>query len=130
MSLVDGGRQLPGESRPYTGDERARYGDLCVTRLDWTGAIIGRMYLKGFGHGVSVAAEPSGNSAYLWTETDSVEAANPSYPTDPSKNVGWGSRLCRFKFANGAVLTAWAWCGIAYSSGASRVKYARGSGRS
>ncbi|MFE5614082.1 Tat pathway signal sequence domain protein [Streptomyces sp. NPDC056524] len=105
VSLVDGGRQLPGETQRHTGDERARYGDLCVTRLDWTGSIIGRMYLKGFGHGVSIAAEPSGNSAYLWTETDSVEAANPSYPTDPTKNIGWGSKICRFKFANGAVLT-------------------------
>ncbi|MFI8105818.1 Tat pathway signal sequence domain protein [Streptomyces sp. NPDC086023] len=105
VSLVDGGRQLPGESRRYTGDERARYGDLCVTRLDWHGSIIGRMYLKGFGHGVSIAAEPAGNSAWLWTETDSVEAANPSYPTDPTKNIGWGSRIGRFKFSNGAVLT-------------------------
>ncbi|MFF0045204.1 Tat pathway signal sequence domain protein [Streptomyces sp. NBC_01620] len=105
-SLVQGGRQLPGESRAYTGDERAKYGDLCITRLDLTGAEIGRMYLKGFGHGVSIAVEPSGNSAYLWTETSSVEAPDPNYPNDPSKNIGWGSKIGRFKFANGSVLTA------------------------
>ncbi|MGW6566024.1 phage baseplate protein [Streptomyces sp. NPDC054975] len=105
VSLVQGGRQLPGETRTYTGDERAKYGDLCVTRLDLGGAQIGHMYLKGFGHGVSIAVEPSGNSAYLWTETDSVEAPDPNHPTDPSKNIGWGSRIARFKFANGAVLT-------------------------
>ncbi|WP_328895952.1 phage baseplate protein [Streptomyces sp. NBC_00236] len=106
VSLVQGSRQLPGETRTYTGDERAKYGDLCVTELDWTGAKLGRMYLKGFGHGVSIAVEPSGNGAYLWTETESVEAPDPSYPTDASKNIGWGSRIGRFKFANGTVLTA------------------------
>ncbi|MDX3639914.1 Tat pathway signal sequence domain protein [Streptomyces sp. MB09-02B] len=94
--LVDAGRQLPGEARAYTGTERGTNGDLCVTRLDWQGYIIGRMYLKGFGHGVSIAAEPSGNSAYLWTETDSVP---------DSQNVGYGTKIARFKFANGAVLT-------------------------
>ncbi|MEU9236125.1 phage baseplate protein [Streptomyces subrutilus] len=105
VSIINGGRQLPGETRAYTGDERAKYGDLCVTRLDLTGAIIGRMFLKGFGHGVSIAVEPSGNSAYLWTETESVEAPDPNYPSDPSKNIGWGSKIGRFEFANGTVLT-------------------------
>jgi hypothetical protein len=94
--LVDAGRQLPGETRTYTGTERGTNGDLCITRLDWQGYIIGRMYLKGFGHGVSIAAEPSGNSAYLWTETASVP---------DSANVGYGTKIARFKFANGAVLT-------------------------
>jgi len=99
VGLVQGSRQLPGESRQYTGDERSANGDLVVTRLDLTGAEIGRMYLKGFGHGVQIAAEPSGNSAYLWTETDAVAA------TDSSGNTnGWGSKLARFKFANGTVL--------------------------
>ncbi|MFJ4846323.1 MULTISPECIES: Tat pathway signal sequence domain protein [unclassified Streptomyces] len=101
VGLVQGGRQLPGESRAYTGTEREANGDLCVTRLDLTGAIIGRMYLKGFGHGVSIAAEPSGNSAYLWTETDSVQALDSA----TGQYIGWGTRLARFKFANGAVLT-------------------------
>ncbi|MDX2824320.1 Tat pathway signal sequence domain protein [Streptomyces ipomoeae] len=94
--LVQEGRQLPGETRTYTGTERETNGDLCITRLDWQGYVIGRMYLRGFGHGVSIAAEPSGNSAYLWTETDSVP---------DSKNVGYGTKIARFKFANGAVLT-------------------------
>ncbi|MFJ9248616.1 hypothetical protein [Streptomyces sp. NPDC101776] len=99
VGLVQGSRQLLGESRQYTGDERSANGDLVVTRLDLTGAEIGRMYLKGFGHGVQTAAEPSGNSAYLWTETDAVAA------TDSSGNTsGWGSKLARFKFANGTVL--------------------------
>jgi hypothetical protein len=101
VGLVQAGRRLPGETRTYTGTEREANGDLCVTRLDLTGAIIGRMYLKGFGHGVSIAAEPSGNSAYLWTETDSVQALDSS----TGNYIGWGSKIARFKFANGTVLT-------------------------
>ncbi len=93
--LVQAGRILPGETRTYTGTERSTNGDLCVTRLDWGGNIIGRMYLKGFGHGVSIGVEPSGNSAYLWTETDSVPDGT---------NTGFGTKVARFKFANGAVL--------------------------
>lgn len=93
--LVQGGRILPGETRAYTGAERSANGDLCITRLDWRGSVIGRMYLKGFGHGVSIGVESSGNSAFLWTETDSV--------TD-SQNNGYGVRIARFAFANGAVL--------------------------
>ncbi|WP_435212203.1 phage baseplate protein [Streptomyces sp. bgisy034] len=93
--LVQAGRILPGETRTYTGTERSTNGDLCITRLDWQGYIIGRMYLKGFGHGVSIGVEPSGNSAYLWTETESVP---------DSQNNGYGTKVARFKFANGAVL--------------------------
>ncbi|MGW2787718.1 phage baseplate protein [Streptomyces populi] len=97
VGLVRAGRQLPGETRTYTPAERSAQGDLCVTRLDWAGNIIGRMYLLGFGHGVSIAVEPSGNSAYLWTE---VEAGTPD-----SKGNSFGAKIARFKFANGAVLT-------------------------
>lgn len=97
VSLVRAGRRLPGETSAYTGTQRSAQGDLCVTRLDWGGTIIGRMYLLGFGHGVSIAVEPSGNSAYLWTE---VEAGTPD-----SNGDAYGAKIARFKFANGAVLT-------------------------
>ncbi|MCT9011601.1 phage baseplate protein [Streptomyces rhizosphaerihabitans] len=93
--LVQGARVLPGETQAYTGTERAMNGDLCITRLDWQGYIIGRMYLKGFGHGVAIGVEPSGNSAYVWTESDSVP---------DSENNGYGTKIARFEFANGAVL--------------------------
>ncbi|ALO92900.1 Tat pathway signal sequence domain protein [Streptomyces hygroscopicus subsp. limoneus] len=93
--LVQGGRVLPGETQAASGADRSKNGDLCITRLDWQGYIIGRMYLKGFGHGVSIGVEPSGNSAYLWTECDSVP---------DSENNGYGTKIARFKFANGTVL--------------------------
>ncbi|MBY8840447.1 Tat pathway signal sequence domain protein [Streptomyces sp. SP2-10] len=93
--LVQGGRTLSGESQAYSDADRSKNGDLCITRLDWQGNITGRMYLKGFGHGVSIGVEPSGSSAFLWTESDSVA---------DSQNNGYGTKIARFKFANGAVL--------------------------
>ncbi|MET8979860.1 Tat pathway signal sequence domain protein [Streptomyces sp. NPDC004539] len=94
--LTQGGRTLTGESAPVSGTERAKNGDLCITRLDWQGAVTGRMYLKGFGHGVSIGAEPFGTGTYLWTETDAVP---------DSQDNGYGTRVARFRFTDGAVLT-------------------------
>ncbi|GAQ55456.1 phage baseplate protein [Streptomyces acidiscabies] len=94
--LTQGGRTLTGETAPVSGAERSRNGDLCITRLDWTGTVTGRMYLKGFGHGVSIAAEPVGTSTYLWTETDAIP---------DSEDNGYGTRVARFRFTDGAVLT-------------------------
>lgn len=70
-------------------------GHLCLTKLSLTGAILGHMYLMGFGHGVQIGVEPSGASAYLWTETDGISDDGSSR----------GSRLARFKFVNGQTLT-------------------------
>ncbi|MEG3629717.1 phage baseplate protein [Streptomyces poriticola] len=100
VQLVDGGRQLPGESRAYSGTERGANGDLCVTRTDLAGNIMGAMYLKGFGHGVQIGVESTASGSYLWTETEAVQSQNPD-----GTQTGWGSRLARFKFANGTVLT-------------------------
>ncbi|MET7333486.1 teichoic acid biosynthesis protein C [Nonomuraea sp. NPDC005650] len=71
-------------------------GDLCLTKLSLTGTILGHMYLMGFGHGVQIGVEPSGTSAYLWTETDAVSE-------DGSAR---GSRLARFRFVDGQTLTS------------------------
>lgn len=93
--LISGGRQLPGEDAPVSGAQRALRGDLCVTELDLTGTVTGHMYLLGFGHGVNFAAEPVGGGVFLWTETDAVaEGGN-----------GWGRRLARFRFVDGAIVT-------------------------
>ncbi|UBU16578.1 phage baseplate protein [Nonomuraea gerenzanensis] len=71
-------------------------GHLCLTKLDLSGTILGHMYLMGFGHGVQIGVEPSGSAAYLWTETDGV----PN-----SEGSSRGTRLCRFRFADGQTLT-------------------------
>ena len=52
--------------------------------------------MTGFGHSVQIGAEPVGSSAFLWTEVDSV--------TDDGVS-GWGSRLARFRFTDGAVFS-------------------------
>ncbi|GAA3253353.1 phage baseplate protein [Nonomuraea helvata] len=77
------------------GSGSAAAGDLCVTKLSLSGSVLGHMYLLGFGHGVQIGVEPSGGSAYLWTETDAV--------SDGAGNA-WGRRLARFKFVNGQTL--------------------------
>jgi hypothetical protein len=65
-------------------------GDLCINQLDFAGNQLGHMFLTGFGHGVSIGAEPVGSSTYLWTEVDSVNTR--------------GTRLARFRYANGTTL--------------------------
>ncbi|WP_240103836.1 Tat pathway signal sequence domain protein [Streptomyces sp. MUM 16J] len=100
VQLVDGGLELPGETQTFSGSDRTADGDLCVTRLDLSGEILGTMYLRGFGHGVQIGVESTGSGSYLWTESHSVRTleADGSY-------TGWGDRLARFEFANGTVLT-------------------------
>ncbi len=62
--------------------------NLCVTQLSFSGERVGQMSLTGFGHGVSIGVEPVGSDSYLWTEVDAVD--------------GWGTRLARFRFVDGA----------------------------
>ncbi|MEU1408451.1 Tat pathway signal sequence domain protein [Streptomyces sp. NPDC005728] len=102
VQLVDSGLQLPGETQTYSGPDREANGDLCVTRLDTSGNVLGTMYLRGFGHGVQIGVESTGSGSYLWTETHNVRSLN----SDGTTYTGWGDRLARFKFANGTVLTA------------------------
>ncbi|WP_432137431.1 MULTISPECIES: phage baseplate protein [unclassified Streptomyces] len=101
VQLVDGGLRLPGETRTYSGSDRTANGDLCLTRLDLSGRILGTMYLRGFGHGVQIGVESTASGSYLWTETHSVRTQNAD-----GTYSGWGDRLARFRFQNGSVLTA------------------------
>ncbi|WP_405776007.1 signaling protein [Streptomyces sp. NBC_00859] len=92
VQLVQGGVRLPGEPRRLTSTERDRRGDLCVTRLSAGGRTRGHMFLRGFGHGVSLGVEPSAAGALLWTESQ----AHPE--------TGYGQAITRFAFRDGAVL--------------------------
>ncbi|MFI6395470.1 teichoic acid biosynthesis protein C [Nonomuraea sp. NPDC050540] len=87
------------------GAASARAGDLCVTKLSLSGAVLGHMYLMGFGHGVQIAVEPVGSLAYLWTETDGASDGQNA----------WGRKIARFPFVSGTTLT---------TRSASIVKYA------
>jgi len=92
IQLMQGGIQLSGESAPVSGADRAARGDMCITKLSLTGSELGHMYVRGFGHGVSIGCEPVGTTAQLWTESD----ANP--------DSGYGRAISRFAFKDGAVL--------------------------
>ncbi|MFC0629505.1 phage baseplate protein [Kribbella deserti] len=76
--------------RSETGENS---GTLTMSRLDFSGNVVGHMYLTGFGHGVAIGVEPVGTTSYLWTETDA----------DPAN--GRGRRIARFPWQNGATLT-------------------------
>ncbi|MEK3724458.1 phage baseplate protein [Paenibacillus sp. FSL H8-0034] len=96
VQVTNAGQQLGTETRTYSSAERALKGDLTVTKLSSTGTILGKMYLIGFGHGVSIGVEPVGTTAYLWTEVDAVN--------DGSDGNGYGTQLARFPFVNNQVL--------------------------
>ncbi|MFD9946280.1 teichoic acid biosynthesis protein C [Nonomuraea sp. NPDC059023] len=77
------------------GTGSARAGDLCISKLSLNGALLGHMYLMGFGHGVQIAVEPVGSAAYLWTETDGASDGQNA----------WGRKIARFPFVSGRTLT-------------------------
>ncbi|SEE82779.1 teichoic acid biosynthesis protein C [Ruania alba] len=98
LQIVQANTPLPGDE---PGDEayarRTERGDLALTKLDMSGHRLGHMYLKHFGHGVSMGLEHDGDQVFLWTEIDTL----PNAAGD-----GRGSRLTRFPFTDGAVLDA------------------------
>jgi hypothetical protein len=69
-------------------------GDIWVTKTDLAGNEIGAMALRNFGHGVAVGVEPYNGTVYLWTE----------WKVNPTS--GYGTRIGRFEFVNGATLMA------------------------
>lgn len=83
-------RIFTGQLRSGTG---ANSGDLTLSQLNFSGTVLGHMYLTGFGHAVSIGVEAVGSTSYLWTETD-VDTAN-----------GRGRQIARFPWQNGATLT-------------------------
>lgn len=73
-------------------------GNMYLNRIDRkTGKLTGSMYLTGFGHGISMGAQPVGTQTYLWTEV------GPVYPNDGVSN-SFGTAVTRFPFVSGATL--------------------------
>ncbi|MFJ3302683.1 Teichoic acid biosynthesis protein C (Precursor) [Streptomyces sp. NPDC086549] len=67
-------------------------GDLCLNKLDYKGHRLGHMYLRGFGHGVSMGVQnASDGTVWIWTEADAEN--------------GYGQGVTRFRFFDGAVRT-------------------------
>ena len=72
-------------------------GNMYLNRIDrLTGTVTGSMQLKGFGHGLSMGAEPVGTDTYLWTEV------GPLHVT--SDGTTFGKAVTRFPFEAGTVL--------------------------
>jgi hypothetical protein len=96
--VVQGGRQLPGESAPVSGAARVANGDICVSRVGYDGVLQGWMYLRRYGHPITFGVEPAGagNAPYLWLGSASA--------LKNSDNTGYPTRVGRVPFQNGAVV--------------------------
>ncbi|MFF0749574.1 signaling protein [Streptomyces sp. NPDC004267] len=92
VQLAQGGLRLDGEDGPVGAAGRKRAGDLCVTRFSRSGEQLGRMYLRGFGHGISMGVEPRSDAVWLWMESE-------AHPRN-----GFGRAVARIRFEDGAVL--------------------------
>ncbi|WP_153451424.1 hypothetical protein [Streptomyces smaragdinus] len=72
---------------------RLAQGDIAITKLSADGSTkLGRMYLRGFGHGAQFGVEPTaaGSAPYLWIEYDSqLNAAG---------TTGFGTKVCRIRY--------------------------------
>jgi len=77
-------------------------GDLTLTKLSKTGAILGYMYLNGFGHGVSIGVEPVGTTTYVWIES---VAKNTSQTVGAKNTNGYGTKIARFAWKNATTYT-------------------------
>jgi hypothetical protein len=95
--VMEGGRQLTGESAPVSGTRRAAHGDLAISRVSYSGQLLSWMYLRGFGHGVAIGVESVGTDSYLWLETASATRA--------VDGVGYGTRVGRVRFVPGGVIS-------------------------
>ncbi|WP_329124307.1 phage baseplate protein [Streptomyces sp. NBC_01465] len=89
---IPGGVRLAGESRPRSSSQRRLHGDMCVSRLSRSGELLAHMYLRGFGHGISLGIEPSGAQVELWVESRA----------DP--RTGYGRSVARVPFRDRTVL--------------------------
>ncbi|MET7638535.1 hypothetical protein [Streptomyces sp. NPDC005438] len=81
----------PDDGVPYS--KRRKEGDLAVTKLSLDGSTkLGRMYLRGFGHGAQIGVEPTakGSAPYIWVEYDSK--------VNKEGKVGYGQKVCRIKY--------------------------------
>ena len=72
-------------------------GDIWISKTDLSGNVLGTMALHNFGHGSSMAVEPSGSGdPYLWIEADNKIGGNDYNDA--------GHKLARFRFTDGLTL--------------------------
>jgi len=77
------------------------HGNLTLTLVSAAGARLGHMYLRGFGHGISISAQPAETGFWVWAEA----LSRPS--TNKAGNVaGSGTAIAQFRWNPGITLTA------------------------
>src|SRR3954447_8083173 len=94
--VMQGGRQLTGETAPLSASDRAAHGDVCISRVSYAGVLLSSMYLRGFGQPVAIGVEPVGSASYLWMGT----ASSPIL----LDNKGFPTRVGRVQFVPGGVV--------------------------
>jgi hypothetical protein len=94
--VMQGGRQLTGESAPVSGADRAAHGDVCISRVSYAGVLLSSMYLRRFGQPVAIGVEPVGSDSYLWLGT----ASGPVL----LDHKGFPTRVGRVQFVPGSVV--------------------------
>lgn len=94
--VVQGGRQLTGESAPVSGADRLARGDVCISRVGYDGRLLSWMYLRRFGHPIAIGVEPVGSDSYLWLGTASA--------LKTADNIGYPTRVGRVRFVPGGVV--------------------------
>lgn len=74
-----------------------RRGHLTVSRVDMvTGKLTGRMWLRGFDHGVSFGVDRTGGTVWLWLAADPIRV----------KGSARGTRIVRVPFQNGKTVSS------------------------
>ena len=84
-----------------TAGKPASAGDLTLTRVSAAGKRLGWMHLRGFGHGLSIGAEPCGARTCVWTEVHAV--AEPARGWADAGSYGTG--IARFAWRDSATIT-------------------------
>jgi hypothetical protein len=82
-----------GHSHAY----HVQHGDLTLTHLDATGRELSHMFLRGFGHGQSIAVQPAHPGLWIWVEAVSRRGPD-SFPD------GFGTQVARFQWEPGRTL--------------------------
>ncbi|HEY5990761.1 MAG TPA: hypothetical protein VIV12_30850, partial [Streptosporangiaceae bacterium] len=73
------------------------HGGLTLTMVSPGGERLGHMFLRGFGHGISLGVERRLTGLWVWTEVLSRE--------DPETGKGFGTAVARFRWRPGRTVT-------------------------
>lgn len=90
--IIQDGVQLPDEPAPVPYTTRRDNGDIAITQLSRSGSILGVMYARGAGHGVSMGIEYDDHyNTWLWIDCD-------------ASGSGFARALRRVQFQNNLIM--------------------------